>query len=113
MTFKPRIWFPIAAVLSVLNVASVWIAAAPGEPLHATIHAALGVGFGLWAYKLFLRKRGRLLDSATEQLAAPVQEQIESFDAEMGLLRQELAETQERLDFAERMLTQARDRRQP
>lgn len=113
MRFKPKTWFPIATFLSAANIVSVWVAAAPGEPLHATIHAALGVAFGVWAHRLLLRKRGVLLDTGQAQLAAPVQEQIEAFDAEMGLLRQELAETQERLDFAERMLTQAQERRQP
>ena len=45
MTFKPAIWYPIAAVLSVVNLAAIWFAAAPGEPAHATLHGALAVAF--------------------------------------------------------------------
>lgn len=36
--------------MSAGNVISVWFAARPGEAWHATIHAALALGFGLWAY---------------------------------------------------------------
>ncbi len=46
MTFKPAIWFPIAVVLSVINVVGAGFAAGQAEPLHATIHAALALAFG-------------------------------------------------------------------
>jgi hypothetical protein len=113
MTFKPRIWYPIAAVLSAVNVASVWFAAVPGEPLHATIHAALAVGFGLWALRLRQRAYGTstLPDDAPAQIGEQQQAQLDAIDADMSGLRQELIETQERLDFAERMLAQRPDPR--
>lgn len=57
MTSKTRLWYAVLIVLSVINLAAVWFAARPGEPWHATIHAALAVGFGLWAQ--WLRWRGR------------------------------------------------------
>ena len=57
MTFPPRIWKPIAWVLSALNVAAVWLAAQPAEPWHATSHAVLAVLFALWAQRLAARQR--------------------------------------------------------
>jgi hypothetical protein len=50
MTFKRKIWFPIAVVLSAINLASVGVFAE--EPLHAAAHAALALAFGLWAQRL-------------------------------------------------------------
>jgi hypothetical protein len=49
---KTRFWNAVLVVLSAGNLVSVWFAAQPGEPWepwHATIHAALALGFGLWA----------------------------------------------------------------
>jgi hypothetical protein len=113
MTFKPKIWYPIAVVLSGLNVASVWFAAVPAEPLHATVHAALAVAFGLWAQRLRQRSResATLTTGAVEQMEEPEQTQLDALDADMNSLRQALMETQERLDFAERMLVQEREMR--
>lgn len=95
MTFKPAIWFPIAAVLSVLNVVAVWFAARPGEPWHAATHAALAVAFGLWA--------GRLRQGSQR---GEFEAGLEAIELEMSTLRQEVGELQERLDFAERMLAE-------
>jgi hypothetical protein len=100
MTFKPAVWYPIATVLSVVNVAAVWFAATAAEPLHATVHAALALGFGLWAQRLRPARRG-----------GDIQTQLEPLELEVGDLRRELMETQERLDFAERVLAQGRDPR--
>jgi hypothetical protein len=96
MTFKPAIWYPISAVLTVANVAAVYSAAAATQPAHATIHAGLAVAFGVWAQRLRTRRD-------QSQLHAP----IEDIEFEVGKLREELSEAQERLDFAERMLAQA------
>jgi hypothetical protein len=95
MTFKPAIWYPIAVVLSVLNVVGVWFAAPPAEPWHATIHAGLAVALGLWAQRLRQGPGGSELQAG-----------LEALEVEVSTLRQELSETQERLDFAERMLAQ-------
>jgi hypothetical protein len=46
----------LLVVLSAANVVSVWFAAQPAEPWHATIHAALAVGFGLWALSRIQRQ---------------------------------------------------------
>ncbi len=100
MTFKPAIWQPIALVLSVINVVAAGFAAGQAEPLHATIHTALAVGFGLWAQRL-----GQ--GPATGNLQA----RLEALEIEFGNVRQELGEVQERLDFAERMLAKVQDPR--
>ncbi len=52
MTFKPAIWQPIAVVLSVINLGAAGFAAGSAEPLHAGVHVALGLAFGLWAQRL-------------------------------------------------------------
>jgi len=35
MTFKPAIWYPIAVVLSAINLVGVGFAVGPGEVWHA------------------------------------------------------------------------------
>jgi hypothetical protein len=102
MTFKPRLWYPIAGVLALANLVAVPFAAAPGEAAHATVHAVLAVGFALWAQKLRQRKRGDIRGEAG-------QEDVVELRDEVDVMRGEMAELQERLDFTERMLTQARD----
>jgi hypothetical protein len=93
MTFKPAVWFPIAIVLSAINLVGVGFAAASAEQWHASIHAALALGFGLWAQRL---RRG---PEASELPA-----RLEALEVEVGNVRRELGEAQERLDFAERVL---------
>ena len=105
MTFKPKIWFPIAAVLSVVNVGAVWFAAIPAEPLHATAHAVLALGFGLWAQHLRRGPAGTDSHARLDALEAD-SGRLEMLEGEMGGLQQALNETQERLDFAERLLAQ-------
>lgn len=41
-----------------------------------------------------------------------LQAQMDTLEREVGTVRQQLSETQERLDFAERLLAQDRERRQ-
>jgi hypothetical protein len=95
MTFKPAIWYPISAVLGLLNLAAVGFAAGSAEPWHATAHAGLAVAFGLWAQRL-RKARGRGEEQPT----------LEVFEAEVDQLRTELSELQERVDFTERLLAQ-------
>ena len=110
MRLQPAIWFPIAVVLSLGNLVAVWFALRTASPpWHATIHAALALGSGLWAYRLRRRPGGserRLAPEAVEALDA-----LEALEVEASKLRQELSETQERLDFAERLLAQDPDSR--
>jgi hypothetical protein len=100
MTFKSPIWYPIAVVLSVLNVAGAGFAVAQAEPLHASIHVALALAFAAWAQRLRQRPAGGELQAG-----------LEALEFEVSNLRQELSETQERLDFAERLLAQGAEQR--
>jgi hypothetical protein len=109
MTFKPALWYPIAVLLTVGNVVGVWFATGPASPWHATIHAGLAVASGLWAHRLRQARGGSQRQVGRE--AAEALDALEALEIESGKLRQELSETQERLDFAERMLAQGAERR--
>jgi hypothetical protein len=98
MTFKPAIWQPVAIVLSVINLAAIGFAVGAAEPLHAGVHAGLALAFGWWAQRLGL---SRGAEEPTE-----LQPRLDALEFEVGDLRRELNETQERLDFTERMLAQ-------
>jgi hypothetical protein len=100
MTFKPAIWRPIAVVLSAVNLVAVGFAAGSTEPWHAGVHAALALAFGLWAQRLGAAPRGSEFPA-----------RLEALDAEVSSLWRELSETQERLDFAERVLAQGAEAR--
>jgi hypothetical protein len=98
MTFKPAIWQPIAILLSAVNLVAVGAAAGAAEPLHAAGHAGLAVVLGLWAQRL------RRSPSGGGPGGAELQPRVETLEFEVGELRRELGEAQERLDFAERVL---------
>ena len=103
MTFKSAIWYPIAGGLSVINLIATGFAAGSAEPWHAGVHATLALAFGLWAQRLqMLRARGKL---------PPPLEALEALEAEVNDLRQDLIETQERVDFTERLLAREPERR--
>ena len=106
MTFKPAIWYPIAVVLSVINLLGAWFAAGQAEPLHATIHAALALAFGLWAQRLRRGPGGSDVQARLEVLESAVQARLEALEAEVSKQQRELSETHERLDFVERLLAQ-------
>jgi hypothetical protein len=100
MTFKRTIWYPIAIVLSVINLVGVGFAAGEPQPWHAALHAALALAFGLWAQRLRQGPGG-------SELQAP----LEGLEAEVDALRAEVAELHERMDFAERVLAQVPETR--
>jgi hypothetical protein len=102
MTFKSVTWYRIAVVLGVANLAGGWFAAAAAEPLHATTHAALAVAFALLAQRL--RRRARENEQEEGQNEIEGSESLEVLKNELQTLRMELSETQERLDFTERVL---------
>ena len=109
MALKPTTWYPIAVALSIVNLASAGFALGQAQPEHAAIHVALAVAFGLWARRLRPPPRpgGTELPGGSE-----LQDRFEGLEGEMSKLRQELTETQERLDFVERLLARGRDARQ-
>ena len=100
MRFKPVVWVPIAWILSAVNAGAIWFAARDGEPLHATIHAALALAFAVWAERL-RRRQLRADDPSLDDLR-------QQMDELQGESRDQIAELQERLDFAERLLAQNR-----
>ena len=100
MTFKPGFWRPAAMVLSGINLVGVGFAAGAAEPWHAGIHATLALAFWSWAQRLRERSGGE-----------PQLPRLETLELEVGELRRELVEAQERLDFAERMLAQGAEAR--
>ena len=113
MAVKPAPWFPIAVLLTGVNLVAVPVYAA--EPWHAAAHAVLALAFGLWAYRMRGDSGARQLEArveALEALGAP--EALEALDGlqhDVNMLRQELSQTQERLDFAERVLARPTEAR--
>ncbi len=97
MTFKPAIWKPIAVVLSGINLVAVGLAAGSAEPWHAAVHSGLALAFGLWAQRM---------RPGPAPVENDVQARLEALDDDVGTLRRELSEAQERLDFTERLLAQ-------
>jgi hypothetical protein len=106
MRFKPALWQPIAIALGALNLVAVGYAAGAGEGLHAGVHAGLAVAFGLWAQRMRLRA------GAGSEPVEDTQTRLDALEAEVGILRGELGEAQERLDFTERVLAQEQVARQ-
>lgn len=105
MRFKNRGWIPVAWLAAAVNLGAVWFAAAPGEPMHATLHAALAVGFGLGARHLRLRQRTQLQDQQLQEALdenAYLEETAETMQARVR-------ELEERVDFAERLLANQRN----
>lgn len=95
-----RGWFPVAAILFLANLAGLAMAVAAGEPWHAAAHVGLAGVLGSWARRIC---RG--------QAAVEEEGTIDASPAEVDDLRQELIETREDLDFAERMLAEGREAR--
>jgi hypothetical protein len=97
VTFKPAIWFPIAVGLSIVNLVAV-VFPAPVGAAHASFHATLAVACALWAQRL--RRRA----PSPELPSLPGLERLDALQEDVSTLQQQLVETQERLDFVERLL---------
>jgi hypothetical protein len=104
MALNPRLWRPVAMVLSAANLAAVGFHAAIEQGEMAAVHGLLAAGAAYWAARL-----GRTRTPALENPVAD--ERMEQLEAELMQQRHELADAQERLDFAERLLSQSADRR--
>jgi uncharacterized protein HemX len=109
MPFKPATWFRIAVALTIINLVGAGFAAGQAQTPHAAIHVVLALGFGWWASRLRQRTGKREVQAGPEAVEAL--EAIQALEADVSQLRQELNETQERLDFAERMLAQGAEAR--
>ncbi len=93
-------------MLSVINLVAVGFAAGSADPWHATGHTALALAFGLWAQRLHPGPGGSERQARLEGLEAEMSNRLEGLEAEVSSLGGELGDTQERLDFAERLLAQ-------
>lgn len=105
MWFTHRAWIPTAWVLSAANLVSVWFAALPGEPAHATLHAVLAAACALGARHLTIRGRAKETYADLQQ-AIDQNEQLQQSAEEM---RARVAELEDRLDFTGRLLMQQGD----
>jgi hypothetical protein len=76
----------------------------------AVFLAALLIFVGIPAFTVI--KVARLRATRPESLSADVTTRLEALERGLQALQQEQAETQERLDFAERLLSKAREERQ-
>ena len=111
MTFKPRLWEPIAWILVVINVVGVALAAPAAETLHATAHGVLAVLFTLWAQHLRRLRGEPMSDASLAERVRELEARLAEFDKLNGL-ETRLAELEERLDFTERALIDVRARAQ-
>ena len=75
----------------------------------AVFLAALLIAFGIPALTVF--KIFRLRASRPHALSGEATDRLDAVEQRVDVLQQELAATQERLDFTERLLTQAREER--
>ncbi len=106
MNFKPTVWHPIAIGLAVINAGAAAFAAAQAEPWHATVHVGLAAAFWLWAQRLRFR-----LEQPQAMVGSEILDRLDALESEVGGMRRELGEAQERLDFAERVLAQQPEQR--
>jgi hypothetical protein len=111
VTFKPRLWEPIAWILSVGNVVATWFAARPGETWHATTHAVLAALFALWALHLRRLRRQAAPDEFMVERLREIEARFAEFD-QLPEVEARVAELEERLDFVERALVDAHAREQ-
>src|SRR5439155_83487 len=93
--------FSLRGVVPILTAG---FALGPQRPEHAAIRVGLAVAFGRWARRWRPRPGETELTGGSE-----LQDRFEALEGDVSKLRQELSETQERVDFVERLLAQGRD----
>lgn len=97
MPFKRTVWFWIAVGAVVFNAGFGIYASVVEEPMHAFVHGAIALSFGLLALHL----RSAAVPSE-RQVERP--DQVELLEADLSELERELRETQDRLKFADQLL---------
>lgn len=99
-TLRPH---KLPVILGILNFFGFVFALLSGEPWHATAHAAAAIPLAYWAHRS--RFQPRVSSGETDR--------IEELETEVSDLRRELGNTQERLDFAERLMAKRGSQPQP
>jgi hypothetical protein len=102
--FKSRAWIPIAWLLSFANGIFVFTVG-NGQPVHAAGHALLAILFAFGAQRLSARQGRDPLTGEERQVLADLQGRL----GELNDLQRRVAELEERVDFAERVLAQTRE----
>lgn len=105
---KPAIAYRVAIGLSVLNLFGLAFAL-PAEPMHAAGHVVLAVLLVSWARRSRRAMGGHTAGEVRQQMDEHAAA-LENAQATLDDQARQLAELQERVDFAERMLIQARER---
>ena len=108
MTIKT--WRRLALLASAFNVAGAGFAIAAGEGWHAGIHVSLALGFGFASQRLGQIDRSAAPNSVQSQVDAQAAA-LEEAQTLLALQAKQLTDLEERVDFAERMLAQARDKK--
>ncbi|MGQ0561841.1 MAG: hypothetical protein ACT443_08215 [Gemmatimonadota bacterium] len=93
-----RVLFPVAIAWAVLNVGGAGYAAYLAEPVHAGVHGAVAIAFGIVAYWLRRPSAGRVRDTRVAVL-----------EDEVSDLQRQLDQAREERDFAERLLERRPD----
>lgn len=97
MGMKRAFLYPLAIIVAGLNVAGAVYAYVQGERMHAFVHTAIVVTFGMAA--LYLRQRREQAPRAIER-----NDNVEMLQANLSELESELQQTRERLEFADQLL---------
>jgi hypothetical protein len=90
---RPR---KLPVILGIINFLGFVVALLSGEAWHATAHAAAAIPLALWAHR----------SRAQPRVSSGEADRIDELETEVGELRRELGDAQERLDFAERLMAQ-------
>src|SRR5688500_9291182 len=95
MARSRRFWFKFAAIAAVANEGFGLYASVVEEPVHAFVHGALAVIFGVWAS--FMRHE-RVVEDTVEV------KKVTMLEDNLSELERQLHETQQRIDFADQLL---------
>jgi hypothetical protein len=98
MARSRKFWFKFAVVAAVANVGFGLYASVVEEPVHAFVHGALAVIFGVWA-SFMSREKPVAQDPAEVKKVMMLEDNLSD-------LERQLHETQQRLDFADQLLKQ-------
>lgn len=102
MTFR-RGQYVIAIALGVINLGGAIYAFLTGEPMHAFVHGTFLVGSAVWL---------RYLNDHRETTKRIDNDEVQMLQGDISDLQRELHETQQRLDFADQLLREQKNKQQ-